>query len=105
MALEQGKRLIAPTLDEQALSLPDQVFFCIPKSDSDLSSGFIDITCSQFANAVNHAAAWLKLNVESPDETPFEVIAYQGPNDLRYPILAVAASKVGKQVRIKQTPM
>ncbi|CAI6335581.1 unnamed protein product [Periconia digitata] len=98
MPAKVGERLIAPTLDEYALSCPNQVFYSIPKHDNDLSQGFKNITCKQFSNAVNHAAAWLQTEVLSPNATPYEVIAYQGPNDLRYPILAIAASKVGQQI-------
>ena len=30
----------------------------------------------------------------------FETLSYTGPKDLRYPIIAVAAVKCGKQVRV-----
>lgn len=93
-----GKRLIVATIDALVESNPDRVCFSIPQDDRDLSKGFRDITCRQFANAINHAAHWLESTLPTPDNTSFEVIGYQGPNDLRYPILAVAAAKVGKQV-------
>jgi hypothetical protein len=86
-------------IDEQALSRSTDILYSIPNDDNDLSQGFLDITCGRFANAINHAASWLHANIgESTVEGNFDVIAYTGPNDLRYPILAVAAAKVGKQV-------
>ncbi|KAF2018086.1 AMP-binding enzyme [Aaosphaeria arxii CBS 175.79] len=93
-----GKRLIASTIDAQAVSRPNEAIFSIPKDASDLSKGFRDITCKSFSNAINHAAVWLVTNVGALSNAPFDAIAYSGPNDLRYPILAVAASKVGKQI-------
>jgi hypothetical protein len=84
--------------DEQAWSRPDDIFFSIPRDDDDLSQGFIDITCGRFVSAINHATGWLRASI-GKSAAPLDVIAYQGPNDLRYPILAMAAAKTGQQVR------
>jgi hypothetical protein len=98
ISLDESECLLSDTIDEQARSRPNDVFFSLPKDDNDLSQGFKDITCSIFANAINHAATWLHANAASTT-TSFDAFAYRGPNDLRYPILAVAAAKTGKQVR------
>ncbi|KAF2258864.1 acetyl-CoA synthetase-like protein [Lojkania enalia] len=98
MVNEQGRRLVASTINAQAQSHPDNVYFSIPKNDNNLSEGFLDISCSKFSNAIDHAAIWLQANIGPASAEPFGVIAYQGPNDLRYPILAVAAAKVSKQI-------
>jgi len=90
---------IPKSLDRRAESKPDSILFCIPKDESDLSKGFHDVTAKQFVNAINHAAKWLDENVVPKTKEEFEVFAYGGPNDLRYPILAVAAAKCGLQVR------
>ncbi|KAH8726600.1 AMP-binding enzyme [Phaeosphaeriaceae sp. PMI808] len=95
-----SERLLPSIIDDQALSHPNDIFYSIPKDDDDLTKGFTDISCGIFANAINHAAIWLNANVGKPSAVPSEVIAYQGPNDLRYPILAVAAAKVGKQMLV-----
>jgi hypothetical protein len=102
ISLDESECLLSDTIDEQARSRPNDVFFSLPQDDNDLSQGFRDITCSNFANAINHAAAWLHANVAKSATTSFDAIAYRGPNDLRYPILAVAAAKIGKQVRSQQ---
>lgn len=97
-----GECLLSSAIDEQALTHPNDIFYSIPKDDNDLSQGFFDITCSRFANATDHAAAWLHAKIDEKAIDPFDAIAYQGPNDLRYPILAVAAAKVGRKVCLSQ---
>lgn len=90
--------LLQDTIDEQALSQPNDIYYSIPKDDNDLSQGFVDISCGKFANAVNHAATWMQSALGKASTDSSNVIAYQGPNDLRYPILALAAAKSGRQV-------
>ena len=60
--------------------------------------GFKDITYAQPANAINHASWWLD-SALGKSHGSFEPFAYFGPKDLMYPILAVAAARVGRQVR------
>lgn len=86
-------------IDEQALSRPDDTYYSIPRNDDDLSEGFVDISCCRLANAINHAASWLHSALgEASNGSSNDVVAYQGPNDLRYPILALAVAKIGGQV-------
>jgi hypothetical protein len=92
-----GSRIPISVIDERARLEPSSPWVSVPKDDYDLSQGFRDITISQFANAVNHAARWLQANLP-PSSEPFEPFAYSGPRDLRYPILAVAAGKIGRVV-------
>jgi acyl-coenzyme A synthetase/AMP-(fatty) acid ligase len=94
-----GTRLLPSTIDDIAASDPHRIWVSIPNDGSDVSKGFKDITYQQFSNAINHAAAWLDSNLGHSATDTFEVVAYQGPNDHRLPALAVAAAKVGKQVR------
>jgi hypothetical protein len=96
---DAGGRLLPSTIDQLALSRPNDIFFSIPKDENDLMRGFDDISCIQFSNAINHAAVWLQGRVGENDDILFDSLAYLGPNDLRYPILAIAAAKHGKQVR------
>src|SRR4051812_17016334 len=92
-----GQRLAISILDERAQSDPQSPWVSVPVDDEDLSKGYTDITYSQFANAVNHATHWLARSLPSSQE-PFQCFAYVGPKDLRYPILAMAAGKLGKVV-------
>ncbi|PSN68711.1 acetyl-CoA synthetase-like protein [Corynespora cassiicola Philippines] len=100
MASRVGTRLLPSTIDEIAASDPDRVWACIPRDGSDISKGYKDITYRQFANAINHAAAWLGSSLGGSVPNAFEVATYQGLNDHRLPALAVAIAKVGKQLLI-----
>ncbi|MCJ1250586.1 hypothetical protein MMC30_007814 [Trapelia coarctata] len=94
---QAGKRLIVSLIDEYATNNPSRVWASIPKDNDDLTKGFKDISFQQFANAINHAAKWLEQTITS-QFSHFETLAYIGPKDLRYPILAVAAVKCGIQL-------
>lgn len=91
-----GQRLLARVIDDYAASQPDRTWAAVPRS-ADLRQGFRDITFKQFANAISRAAFWLedRLGVSNGS---FEAFAYAGDKDLRYPIIAVAAVKVGRKV-------
>lgn len=92
-----GERLLASLIDSHATNDPGRAWASVPQDENDLSKGFVDLTYEQFANAINHASWWLENNLDKA-MAPFETIAYAGPKDLRYPILAVAAVKIGKKV-------
>ena len=95
--VEHGRRDIMSTIDKRAQEEPNSCWVSVPIDEENLSKGYQDITYRQFANAVNHAAIWLKKELPASSE-PFQSFAYSGPRDLRYPILAVAAGKLGKVV-------
>lgn len=109
----RGERLIVSLIDSYAVDDPDRAWASLPKDGEDLTKGFVDVNYKQFANAINHAAWWLEKQFPGRAGS-FETLAYAGPKDVRYPILAVAAVKCGKQVRppykrreaeLKQTPL
>ena len=91
-----GYRLITSMIDYYAAEEPDRIYASIPRTE-DLSDGLHDITYGQFGNAINRASWWLDLELGDCKGT-FDTFAYIGPKDLRYPILAVAAAKVGRRV-------
>ena len=98
MAIEEpGRRPLTAILDRKAQESPEQSWLSLPQDDGDLSRGFRDISYSQGANAVNHAAAWLQSVLGSTNGT-FETFMYEGPKDPRNVILALAASKVGRTI-------
>ena len=88
-----GQRLISSLIDEYAANDPSRVWASMPVANEDLSRGFQDITYGRFANAIDTATWWLQGRLEKQVET----VAYAGPKDLRYAILAVAALKLGKK--------
>lgn len=96
--VQHGERMALTLLDERSESDPQSLWVSVPVDGNDMSQGYKDITFKEFANAVNDAALWLVQNLPASGDD-FQSFAYVGPKDLRYPILAMAAGKVGKVVR------
>lgn len=94
-----GARLIVSMIDHWAAVDPDKVYASVPTSE-DLAEGFLDVTYKQLATAINHASSWLDEELGICEKGSFNTFAYAGPKDLRYPILAVAAVKVGRKVSV-----
>lgn len=96
-AVKYGNRLVPTLIDERARNDPTKIFASFPRS-KDLADGFLDVSYAQLANAINRASWWLSESMSNAETR--EVFAYLGPNDLRYPILLVAAMKCGYQVSL-----
>ncbi|KAI9833793.1 MAG: hypothetical protein M1819_003527 [Sarea resinae] len=90
-----GQRLLPQVVDQTARDHPERPWVSIPRT-SNLADGYVDITYKQFANAVNRMARWLEDRLGR--SSTFETLAYMGPTDPRYPILALAAVKAGYQM-------
>lgn len=95
-----GKRLIVSLIDQYSKEAPERVWASVPQDENNLAKGFKNITYHHLANAINRASWWLDAAL-GKSHGSFETFAYAGPKDLRFPILAVAAVKVGRQVRWK----
>jgi len=95
-----GERLIGRLIDDYAATNPTRVWASIPADNDDLSKGYKDISYSQFANAINRASWWLEERLKGKEN--LETFAYAGPKDLRYPVIAVAALKLGRKVTAHQ---
>ena len=91
-------RLIPQVVSNTARATPEKIWGALPRSDSDVSQGYEDITFARLNYAVTRACKWLLDNVEPHRRTKFEPLAYTGPPDSRYIILAIAAIKTGFQV-------
>lgn len=91
-----GARLLVAQIDKLAADT-SRIWASIPVDDESLSKGFQDVTYTAFANAINRAAIWLHNKLPAAVQQ-FETVAYCGPKDIRYPILAVAVAKVGRKV-------
>lgn len=96
--VKHGDRILTTVIEERAQNGSDDPWVSVPFNDQDLSQGYRDISFWQLNNYANRAAKWLEENLPDTDE-PFQCFAYAGPKDLRYSILAVAASKLQKVVR------
>ena len=93
--VRHGRRIILSVIDELAQQEPNSTWVSIPVDEGDLSKGYKEVTCGQLWNAVNRAVQWLRESLP-PSSESFQSFAYAGPKDLRYPILAIAAGKLGK---------
>lgn len=95
-ATQYGRRLIPQLISERAEREPSKVFASIPISNNP-EFGFTDVSYATMAKAVDRASWWLYETMARSRSQ--EVLAYMGPNDLRYPIFVVAAMKCGYTVR------
>lgn len=87
-----GRRVIPKLIDEIACFDPGRTFISVPKS-TNLENGYEDISYARFAKAVNRCSWWIEDRLGS--ESRFQTLAYQGPLDVRYLMVLVAASKTG----------
>jgi hypothetical protein len=88
-----GRQLLPVVVDERNSK---SLFARVPKSQTHLQDGLIDVTCGDFARAVNRAAGWLEDNFGR--SSSFDTLAYIGPSDIRYFMFLLGASKVGYKV-------
>ncbi|KAL6718671.1 hypothetical protein ACLMJK_002905 [Lecanora helva] len=102
--VNHGQRFIHDVIDDRAQREPNTTWLLVPVDENNLQRGFEAVTFARLANAVNRAAQWLKNNLPQSSE-PFQSFAYTGPKDLRYPIFAIAAGKLGKVMIIPSPHM
>ena len=92
-----GERTVPGTIDNIALSTPDKIWARYLATPEDFQAGiFHDVTFSSLAHAVNNMA-WL-LDASFPQRGPLDTLAYSGPSDIRYYIVACAACKCSMKV-------
>ncbi|PYI07034.1 acetyl-CoA synthetase-like protein [Aspergillus sclerotiicarbonarius CBS 121057] len=85
-------QLVPHIVDHYATVKPEAIYAEYPVSLVTYEDGYRPITFKAFANAVNGIAWWL---VEKLGPGNGEILAYVGPNDLRYPALVLGAVKAG----------
>lgn len=85
-------------VSERAKNAPQSIWASIPKSPTDASIGFEDITFARLNYAVTRAARWMQQTLGQQDSLPPKALAYIGPPDTRYIILTIAAIKTGSKV-------
>lgn len=90
------RRLLPIAIDEIAKLEPEALYAEYPASPTSYDKGFTPVTFAQFANAIN-GVAWLLEN-ELGQGRNHETVAYIGPSDLRYMIMAIGAVKAGFKV-------
>lgn len=97
-ATAYGQRNIIDLIDERAAAEPSRTVLSLPRSSSDPTQGWEDLSYKDFANAINRFAHWIVKTVGVAKEGECPTIAYLGPNDLRYLIVMAAAIKAGYKV-------
>lgn len=88
-----GHRLLPHVVDELAQTDPDRVLYEFPSRNDRLNDPFVTITARQYANAINRTAWWLNSALGRRPSSP--TVGYEGPQDLRYYLLVIAAVKTG----------
>jgi acyl-CoA synthetase (AMP-forming)/AMP-acid ligase II len=86
------EELLPTIVDHYAAVHPDKVYAEYPLSPTSYADGYRIITYRDLANAVNGIARWLNAQL-GPGAG--EKLTYFGPNDVRYPALAIGALKAG----------
>jgi acyl-CoA synthetase (AMP-forming)/AMP-acid ligase II len=93
-AAARGSHLIVDIVDEVARNDPSRPFAYLPKS-SDPQDGWEPVSYREAANGINYIAHQLVRENGRPPADTFPVIAYIGPNDVRYILFLVGAFKAG----------
>ncbi|KAE8146594.1 hypothetical protein BDV25DRAFT_143558 [Aspergillus avenaceus] len=91
-AFDPRTQLFPNIVDHYARVKPDAIYAEYPVSSESYTHGYRPITFKAFANAINGIAWWLTRKCGPGDG---EILAYMGPNDIRYPALVMGALKAG----------
>lgn len=84
--------LLPHIIDHYARFKPNLMYAEYPRSPNTVDDGYFPVTYHSFANAVNGIAWWINKTLGQGDG---QVLAYLGPNDIRYPALVLGAVKAG----------
>lgn len=96
-----GERPLINVIDERARTGWNRPYASIPRNGQP-EEGYEDVSYSRFANAINRCVHWLHSEVGTSNT--YEPLAYMGPMDLRYQVLAMAATKAGFSVSANYPP-
>ncbi len=97
-AIDQRKQLLPNIVDGMARTRPEAIYAETPASPTNYDKGYLKITYSSLANAVN-GVAWL-LHNQLGKGINLDTIAYMGANDIAYIIMILGATKAGYKVCI-----
>ena len=88
-----GHRLVPSLIDDIARTSPERVYASVPRSRN-FADGYRDVRYQQLAVMIDRVAYWLEEVLDGKKEN----VAYLGPNDLRYHVILISASKIGVKV-------
>lgn len=90
--------LVPNIVDHLSEVRPTALYAEYPVSTLSYAEGYRKITYGDFANAINGVAWWLHETLGPGKDSEMLVLAYIGPNDLKYPALILGAVKAGYMV-------
>lgn len=90
--------LLPHTVDRLARETPSTPYGRWPVAQASYEDGFSTIDYDQLANSVNGLAWWIRDKIGTSQKEE-KVLAYVGPNDVRFTALLLAAVKAGCVVR------
>ncbi|KAJ6002607.1 acetyl-CoA synthetase-like protein [Penicillium sp. IBT 35674x] len=95
--LDPSTQLTPNLVDHYAKVKPHALYAEYPVNPMSYEDGYKQITYKAFSNAINGVAHWLAESLGPGNREPGkeDVLAYLGPNDLRYPTLVLGAVKAG----------
>ncbi|KAL9066443.1 MAG: hypothetical protein Q9161_007582 [Pseudevernia consocians] len=95
-----GRRIVPKIIDDIASSDPQRTFIAVRKS-SRIEDGFVNISYSVFARAVNRCSWWMESELGRSKTS--KTVLYFGPLDYRYYIVLLAATKTGHATMLLAT--
>lgn len=75
-------RLVHLIPDQLAREVPAHILFAFPRSE-DPRDGFVDVTASAFANAINRTSWYLESILGKAHDGAFPTVAYMGSSEYR----------------------
>ncbi|KAF7939088.1 uncharacterized protein EAE97_007169 [Botrytis byssoidea] len=94
MTSRKWKVELVPNIVDHLAEIDSEALYAeYPVSTSTYDHGYRKITYGDYASAINCLAWWMHETLGPTKD--FEVLAYIGPNDLRYPALILGAIKAG----------
>ena len=93
-----GKRLALALIDVRAEANPARVYCYIPLS-KDASDGFLEVSYGKMSNAINFCSTWIFKQLGYGGGK--KLVAYFGPQDIRYRVFQFACMKTGWIVSLR----
>lgn len=102
--MAEDNLLLPAVVDLRALTDPQRLFCALVLSTTDVEQDLRLVSYSDYANAVNSCAWWLDETLGKADDRELPTVGYLGPPDLRQTIVALAAAKTNRKVRMGHLP-
>lgn len=90
-----GQELYIRKIDQRAEWTPHQTFARIPLANWEID-GYRTLTWKQYADGINKIAHWLDATLGKSVDN--DMVAYLGPNDIRYAFIMAALNKSNRSV-------